>query len=486
MTRQDVQTPEWVRHAVFYQIFPDRFAKSPSLEKPGNLEPWDSPPTTHGFKGGDLIGVVEHLDYLLDLGVNAIYFNPIFQSAANHRYHTYDYFKVDPLLGGNEALRMLLDEAHARGIRVVLDGVFNHASRGFFQFHDIMENGPYSPYLDWFTVRGWPVNAYDVQRPPNYDAWWQLHALPKFNTNNPAVRKYIFEVAEYWVRFGIDGWRLDVPGEIDDDAFWQEFRNRVKAVNPEAYIVGEVWHDARRWLQGDQFDAVMNYLFTKLCMEFFVGHNIIPQLVQGSSLWPLREINAPEFAREIDGLLALYPREVTEVQMNLLGSHDTARFLTTASDDESAVRLSTLFMMLYPGAPCVYYGDEIGMTGGKDPLSRAAFPWDRQETWNSAMRDYFKRAIALRHAHPALRAGSYSTLYANEGVYAMARYLDGDKVVGVFNAGQMLESAEFGVGELFADVDVLTDVWSGHEYRVNGGTLRASVLPRSAVVLAGR
>jgi neopullulanase len=230
----------------------------------------------------------------------------------------------------------------------------------------------------------------------------------------------------------------------------------------------------------------MNYLFTKLCMEFFAGSRIVPQLVQGSSLWPLRNIDAPQFARDVESLLALYPREVTEVQMNLLGSHDTARFLTTASDDESAVRLSTLFMMMYPGAPCVYYGDEIGMKGGKDPLCRASFPWDHRDTWNTDLRDFFKRAIALRLAHPALRTGAHTTLYAREGVYAMARHQDADRLVGVFNAGQMPETAEFHVGELFQDGTVLTDVWHGHEYPVEGGTLRASVLPRSALVLATR
>ncbi|HEX7586884.1 MAG TPA: glycoside hydrolase family 13 protein, partial [Anaerolineae bacterium] len=245
-----IQTPEWVKDAVFYQIFPDRFASSAQVEKPHNLEAWDSPPTTFGFKGGDLLGVVEHLDYLQDLGVNAIYFTPVFQSTANHRYHTHDYFQIDPILGGNAAFKTLLDAAHARGMRVVIDGVFNHASRGLYQFNHALENGKASPYLDWFTFRGFPVRAYD--EPINYEAWWGLPALPKFNTTNPQVREFIFRVAEHWVQQGIDGWRLDVPGEIDDDEFWREFRRRVKAANPDAYIVGEIWHKADRWLAGDQ------------------------------------------------------------------------------------------------------------------------------------------------------------------------------------------------------------------------------------------
>ncbi|HUT15140.1 MAG TPA: glycoside hydrolase family 13 protein, partial [Anaerolineae bacterium] len=280
-------TPEWVKDAIFYQIFPDRFASSDAVPKPNNLESWNSAPTRYGFKGGDLLGVVEHLDYLQDLGISALYLNPIFQSTANHRYHTYDYYRVDPLLGGDAAFRTLLTEAHGRGMRIVLDGVFNHASRGFFQFNHILENGAASPYLDWFTVRGWPLHAYSARQKPNYDAWWGLHALPKFNVDSPAVREFLLGVARYWIEEGVDGWRLDVPGEIKDDSFWREFRRQVKRANPDAYIVGEIWSDARHWLRGDQFDAVMNYPFTKACLSFFVGRNLDSALVSGVGYHPV-------------------------------------------------------------------------------------------------------------------------------------------------------------------------------------------------------
>lgn len=482
MSKMTVQTPAWVRDAVFYQIFPDRFAKSDTLHKPRNLETWDSPPTSHGYKGGDLIGVVEHLDYLVALGVNAIYFNPIFQSASNHRYHTHDYYNVDPLLGGNAALRVLIDEAHKRGIRVVLDGVFNHASRGFFQFNDIMENGPHSPYLDWFRVKGWPLHAYDTHKPPNYEAWWNLHALPKFNTDSLDVREFLLNVATYWIEFGIDGWRLDVPADIDDDLFWQEFRRRVKAANPEAYIVGEIWEDANRWLQGDQFDAVMNYLFMKLCIEFFVPKVTDPRLLEGTTLWPIRQLGAGEFARDVEALLHLYAPEVTAVQLNLINSHDTARFLSIAGGDKSALRLATLFQMIYPGAPCVYYGDEVGLSGGKDPFSRGSFPWE-QGKWDTDLLAHFRDAIALRHAHPALRAGQYSTLYAQDSVYGVARHLEGDRVVAVFNKGEMSAELAIPVGELFQDKSTLKDAWQGTEFRVENGGLRVAVPARSALVL---
>lgn len=429
-----IKTPDWVKDAIFYQIFPDRFAKSEQLGKPSNLEAWDSPPTAVGFKGGDLLGVAEKLDYLSELGINAIYFNPIFQSAANHRYHTHDYYRIDPLLGGNDAFRHLLDEAHARGIRVVLDGVFNHASRGFFQFNDILENGPDSPYLDWFNVYNFPVNAYDHSRAPQYAAWWNLHALPKFNTDTPQVRDFLWDVAEYWVKFGIDGWRLDVPGDIDDDAFWQEFRRRVKKINPEAYICGEIWHDARRWLQGDQFDSVMNYLFTKATMGFFVGEEMVPELVEGIGYAPVPALDAPQMAEEIEKLLALYPTEVTSVQLNLLGSHDTARFLSIAGGDRSALKLATLFQMLYPGAPCIYYGDELGLEGGKDPASRGTMPWQTPETWDKELLTFMREAIALRHKHSALRRGTYRTLYAEKQTYVFERRDENEQLIITFNA----------------------------------------------------
>ncbi len=430
----EARTPEWVKDAIFYQIFPDRFARSEAVPKPSNLQPWGTNPTREGFQGGDLLGVAEQIDYLAELGVTALYLNPIFTSASNHRYHTLDYFSVDPILGGNPALRKLLDVAHTRGIRVVLDGVFNHASRGFYQFNQALENGAESPYLDWFYFQKFPVNAYGPGK-PNYDAWWSLPALPKFNTTTPAVREFLWSVGRYWLEFGIDGWRLDVPEEIDDDEFWREFRRQVKRVNPEAYICGEIWRDARRWLQGDQFDSVMNYMFTQACLSFFA-----PQLdtstVEGMGYSEGFKVgmDAATFGTTIQNLLALYPSQITAAQLNLLDSHDTARYLTSARGDETALRLATLFQMCYPGAPCIYYGDEIGLAGGKDPDNRRAFPWERQH-WNESLRAFFKEAIGLRKHHQALRRGSFDQLYAAGSVYAFGRTSAHDRLIVILNTG---------------------------------------------------
>jgi cyclomaltodextrinase / maltogenic alpha-amylase / neopullulanase len=461
----NISTPEWVKDAVFYQIFPDRFAKCSRLPKAEfHLEAWDALPTNHGFKGGDLLGVVEHLDYLKDLGITALYLNPIFASASNHRYHTYDYYAVDPLLGGNAAFRELLDAAHKRNIRVILDGVFNHASRGFWQFHHVLENGAGSPYVDWFHFNrdrlngkkhwgAYPTpeeqeaieqggNTYDVL---GYSAWWNLPALPKFNTGSNAVREFIWGVAEHWVKFGIDGWRLDVPGEIDDDSFWQEFRHRVKAVNPDAYIVGEIWNEAQRWLQGDQFDAVMNYLLTGTLLGFLMKDNLDDKMYSiGDFRNYLRPLDAPAFADRIDTLQGLYDPLVNQAQFNLLDSHDTPRFLTTVHNDKNILKLAWLFLFTLPGAPCIYYGDEIGMDGGADPLSRKSFSWD-ENCWDHDLRQYLQKLITLRKDNPLLRRGTVRRLYADGNLYAFARELGKESMVIVLNASNDPASVSFPV-----------------------------------------
>ncbi len=466
-------TPDWVKDAIFYQIFPDRFAKSERVEKPHNLETWDTPPTIFGFKGGDLLGIVEHLDYLVDLGINAIYLNPIFQSTANHRYHTHDYFQVDPILGGNAAFQTLLTEAHRRNIRIILDGVFNHASRGFYQFNHTLENGAASPYVDWFNFHGFPVRAYG--RTINYDAWWGLAALPKFNHQNPQVREFIFRVAEYWVRQGIDGWRLDVPAEIDDDEFWREFRRRVKAINPNAYIVGEIWQRADRWLQGDQFDAVMNYQFTRACLGFLVDHPN-RDLVQEQSYGPVQPMPADEFVRTLDDLVSWYPHEIAHAQMNLLDSHDTARFVTIARGDITALRLALLTMFCYIGAPTIYYGDEIAMEGARDPDCRRAMIWEPSLN-GRAMIEYVKRLTALRKKYVALRRGTLTSLYANGKVFALARHLDNETVIIAVNAEREPITLDLRTNHLLPNGQPLIEEWTHEERSVEEGFLRGIEIP---------
>ncbi|MER3437526.1 MAG: alpha-amylase [Chloroflexota bacterium] len=432
----EVVTPEWVKHAIFYQIFPDRFAKSATVPKPFNLEPWDSDPTPCGYKGGDLAGVRERLEYLQDLGITAIYFTPVFQSASNHRYHTHDYLRIDPLLGGDGEFRRLLDECHRRNIRVVLDGVFNHVGRGFFQFNDILENGRSSPWVDWFIIHQFPPNAYDLSHPPAYAAWADLHALPKLNTDNPQVREFLMRVAEYWLHQGIDGWRLDVPLEITTLGFWQEFRQRCKAINPDAYLVGEIWGDAQPWLQGDQFDGTMNYLFAEAVIAFTAGHRVVRETVIGRSYAPWPGIDGKTFAVKIEHLLQLYPWPIQLTQLNLLDSHDTSRFLTIVGGDIASVRLGMLLLFTFPGAPLIYYGDEIGLRGAlPDHHVRRTFPWDHPERWDTELLTFFKRVIELRRSHPALRIGKFTSLYADATAYVFSRASDSETLIVALNVG---------------------------------------------------
>jgi Glycosidases len=444
-----VDTPAWVRDAVFYQVFPDRFASSGRVVKPGPLEPWDSPPTNHGFKGGDLLGIAERLPYLADLGITALYLTPIFSSASNHRYHTYDYFAVDPLLGGDAALRELLDAAHARDMRVVLDGVFNHTGRGFWPFHHVLESGAASPYRHWFHVdeaalaAGRPLLSYPPAGTPmsafGYKAWEGLPALPKLNTDEPDVREYLFRVAEHWLRFGIDGWRLDVAEEIDDEAFWQEFRTRCRAVRPDAYLVGEIWRIAPEWLRGDRFDALMNYPLAEAILGFAGGPSLDMDVIRSHHEYShtIGPLDGHGFAKRLTETLEAYDADVVAVQLNLLGSHDAPRLRTVLGGDDAAVRLATILQMTLPGAPCLYYGDEIGLTGGNDPACRAAFPWD-EARWDTRLRDFVHDVIRLRSLEPALRHGATTILAAAgapDAAVAFERRLDGRMVIVAINAG---------------------------------------------------
>lgn len=464
-------TPAWVRDAVFYQVFPDRFAASPRVPKPGPLEEWLAPPTVHGFKGGDLLGVVEHLDHLADLGVTALYLNPVFASAANHRYHTYDYLAVDPLLGGDAALRELLDAAHARGMRVVLDGVFNHASRGFWPFHHILENGAASPYAGWFHLNaewlaaGRQLVAYPEAHLPGavdaawgdahragvdslealgYRAWWDLPALPKLNVADPGARAYLLGVAEHWIRFGADGWRLDVASEIGDAEFWAELRARVRAANPDAYLVAEEWSVDPAWLGPRAFDGYMNYPLAWALIGFAGRGHLDAAVVasHGVISQRLEELDGPAFLERVEAVLAAYPPEHVAAQMNLLGSHDTPRIRSLCGGDEASVRLAMLLMLALPGAPTIYYGDEVGMEGGSDPDCRRALNWDRG-AWDASFHDWLRGAIEVRREQPALRGDGYRSLVAVGRACAFLRTAaDGGGALVAVNAGEREVSLE--------------------------------------------
>jgi len=426
---------DWIKGAVIYQIFPDRFARAAAPGIAGTFEKWDTPETPEGFKGGNLKGAQEKLDYLKDLGVTAVYFNPVFASAANHRYHTYDYYRVDPVLGGDAALDSFIKAAHKRGIKVILDGVFNHASRGFFQFNHLLENGAASPYRKWFHPHGWPLKAYNLAagEKPNYACWWNLPALPKFNTRNTEVRSFILGVAKYWLEKGIDGWRLDVPHEIDDDAFWREFRRVCKGVNPGCYITGEIWGEAKRWLAGDQFDAVMNYQLSAACISYFGGKKLkLTHAYDGRRLEPGDQ---KKFLADIKELLGHYKYATTLVQMNMMSSHDTDRMLNTYGGDEALMRLAIVFSYLFPGAINIYYGEEIGMEGALNAGTRNAIPWGSKKAWNTGLLKFYRELGALRRGNPVLKNGNFEFIkeLCDGDVLAFRRALPGRALTCLLN-----------------------------------------------------
>ena len=481
-TNLEAKTPEWVKTAVFYEIFPDRFARSgrvgPPLAHPA-LQPWDAEPSFYGFKGGDLYGVIDHLPDLQDLGITALYLAPIFQSAACHRYHTHDYYQVDQLLGGNDAFHKFLQEAHRRNIRIVLDGVFNHASRGFFFFHDVLENGDKSPWLNWWRINKLPLSAYgENAEDRGYACWWDMPALPEFNHDNPDVREYLMRVAEHWVREGIDGWRLDVPACVKAPGFWQEFRQRVKRLNPEVYICGEIWTDARQWLDGTQFDAVMNYLFTDAVLRFAGGASIDEKLLH-YHFKPFAPVDAEGYRARVENLLNLYPWEIQLAQMNLLGSHDTARFLSVVGGDRGALELASLLLFTFPGAACVYYGDEVGMTGGPDPECRRGFP--AKGDWDLTLREHFRSLIRLRREHPALARGQYQTIMAPESLYVFERRLGDQRLLVAVNAGKTAASAR--IAEVNAGAGSWHPVFGHGQFARKVGGLEIAVPARAGLVL---
>lgn len=417
LANRDVYTtPEWAKKAVCYQIFPERFANgNPSLT-PANSVDWQSAPTPAAMFGGDLQGITDHLDYLFEEGVTLLYLTPIFKAGSNHKYDTEDYLEIDPQFGSQEDLHRLVENAHQRGIRIVLDAVFNHCGFQFGPFQDVIKRGQASPYWNWFFIDGDKVDTEHV----NYETFaTRLRYMPKLNVANPEVEAYLLEVARYWIdEFDIDGWRLDVANEIDH-VFWRRFRNTVKAIKADALIVGEVWHNSLPWLRGDEYDSVMNYIFREAVHAFFVR----------------RELSGREFAERMTEILFMYPIQATNAMFNLLGSHDTERVLTLAGGDVNRVLQAMTFQFFYPGIPMVYYGDEVGMEGGADPDCRRGMVWetDRQ---NQTLREAMKILASLKRSEPGLATGALHVVRADKQHLEMVREANGaSRIHAAFNTG---------------------------------------------------
>ncbi len=418
--RADIASiPDWARGAVVYNIFPDSFASSRRAVSGCGIEKHAGSVICRSRLGGTIKGIRENLDYIAELGINCLYLNPIFAAGQYHKYDTIDYFHVDPCFGTDADFRALVEESHARGIRIILDGVFNHCGSQFFAFRDVLEKQENSPYASWFYRLRFPVRYPETGEKPNYECFCYERLMPKLDTANSEVCDYLCQVGEYWLReYGTDGWRLDVADEADD-AFWREFRRRCKRVKRDALLIGEVWGDARHWLSGDMLDSAMNYDFRNHCRHFFA---------EGS-------IDAHTFAGRCGDMLMRYKKQIAAVQLNILDSHDTSRFLTLCKGDKRRLKLAVLFMCCFVGMPCVFYGDELG-TEGLDELDfRRAMPWrdgDRE------LLAFYQEAIALRLRYPALQDGELNFLRAepNEYLLIFERKSPDERIVVTLNASE--------------------------------------------------
>jgi len=449
--------PDWARDAVFYQIFPERFFNGDPANDPPGTAPWDATPTRECFLGGDLAGIRAKLDYLQHLGVTALYLTPFFKARTNHRYDTSDYLQIDPAAGTLDDFHALVDDAHRRGIRLVLDAVFNHCGDGFWAFEDVLKRGAASPYAGWFVLDSFPV----TKSPANYQTCGGAAFLPKLNHANPAVREHLLHVARYWLEQGADGWRLDVPWKVPLD-FWREFREEVLRVKPDAYIVAEVWRGTAPWLQGDTVHGVMNYRLRNAILDYCAWEHMDAEDFD----YELAQL------REEHGASAPY-------HLTLLGSHDTERILTACQGDTERARLAAIVQLTYIGIPMIYYGDEIGMMGENDPLCRAGMIWDEQQ-WNTRLHDAYCKLIALRRQHPALTQGAFEPLVVFNAVYAYHRWHGDDSVIVVLNPREARQKVRIPLGESSDRAALWQDALTGERFAVRNGELVFNELPAQA------
>ena len=484
-------TPEWAKDGIIYQIFPERFANGDQGNDPDFHEPWyqgvnklpasgktngeyyhlvkdwydiaglkrspyrtDGKPDYFSFYGGDIAGVREHLDYLNDLGVTVIYFNPLNQGMSNHKYDPVDYLKIDPHFAGTDEFKDFVRDCHEHGIRIIVDMAFNHTGNWHFAFRDAVEKGPASEYYNWYEFKRWPLpKTRDFKAGDYYDCWWGFGLHPNLNydlklpnaqennitdiskaTPNWPVVNYVLSVADYWLgELDIDGFRLDVPNEVPH-WFWKLFNERCKSLKPDCWLVGELWGNAGSWIGPRGFDSTMNYKFFRDPVMDFIG--------KGS-------LSAAAFDQRLSPGRFQYPPQSVAVMMNLMDSHDTIRFLTS-SGDVRRLMLAAMFSMNYVGMPHIWYGDEVGMTGGKDPDCRRPFDWRYTgDPRRVALRDYYGTITRLRRDTPVLRRGAFTTLATAGKGYAFARSLDGRVAVILLNAGNTPVTLEL-------PVDVLT------------------------------
>lgn len=402
-----IETVEWMRGAVFYQIFVERFFMGNDNKDKSYINmSWGDIPTPKSFAGGDIRGIIKKLDHIKDLGVSAIYLTPVFLSESNHKYDIEDYFTVDPNFGTLDDLKELVEKAHENNIRIVMDAVFNHCSMKMKQFQDVLKKGKDSQYYNWFIIDG----DYPDPDKLNYECFASCNYMPKLNTANEDVQNFLLDVALYWIKEAdIDGWRLDVSDEVSHD-FWRRFRKEVKSLKDDCVIIGENWHDAYSYLMGDQYDSIMNYAFTKACLDYFARNNF----------------TATEMAEKLNAVLMRNKTQVNDMMLNLLDSHDTHRFYTELGKNKKRLLCALALEAVFPGAMCIYYGTEICMEGGYDPDSRRCFNWD-ESSWDMDFLNELKQLIKLRDN--SIIKNGIVRIYSRDELLCVERRFEGKKII---------------------------------------------------------
>jgi len=410
--REDVHNPpEWAKDMIMYHIFPDSFANGKrKIEKNGKRCEHKGAISVAN-QGGTIKGIEENLEYLQELGASCIYLNPIFAANSYHKYDTIDYFEIDPCFGTKDDFRQFVKACHEKGIKVILDGVFNHCGPDFFAFKDVLKNGEKSRYYNWFYHMPLPIRFCD---PPNYEAFAYVKEMPKLNTGNPEVVEYLCKVGTYWIENAdIDGWRLDVANEVNYE-FWRSFKKAVCSKKADCFLIAEIWEDSNVWLQGDKFHSSMNYTFTYLCRDFFAT----------------RTINVVEFDQQIHKMIMRYPKQISLVQMNFLDSHDVPRFLSYCEGDVDRMKLAFFYLFMSVGIPSVFYGDECYIEGVSEPEYRAVMRWNEENLVGE-----FSAWIKIRRSYQALTRGDYRTFLTDvkRGIYGFYRIYKEQKLLILIN-----------------------------------------------------
>lgn len=409
---------EWMKEAVFYQIFPERFRRGDFSKDDSYInQAWEDLPKQNSFAGGDLKGIIEKLDHIKDLGVNALYLTPIFISPTNHKYDTIDYFEIDPQFGDKNDFKKLVEKAHSLGIRIVLDAVFNHMCHENPIFKDVIEKGKESRYYDWFYING---DKADVEK-INYETFAHVYNMPKLKTSNREVQDYLIKIAKYWIEeFDIDGWRLDVSDEVSHD-LWKRFRKEIKAAKADAVIIGENWHNAESFLRGDEFDSIMNYAFTNACLAYFKG-----------------EKSAQETSDYLNMVIMRNRDQANRMMLNFLDTHDTPRFITEIGGSKDKLLAALALSVAYMGANYLYYGTEIGLEGKGDPDCRRAFPWEKLEE-NKDLLGKIKEILEIKK-HQTIKDGDIK-IYSHKDLLIVERF-DEEKTLSLaINLGSQIDFA---------------------------------------------